>query len=650
MQIQGTTVGRLTLLSAAVVATLPGADAGATVIVSRTGGINRYRVTFMPDYDQRRDAATGISGLASGGTNFCATTSGTDLLSYIRRHGYVLSGIPEFSWSGNYSAAQYESVTTTIASVGVQMGTVRSGAGAGTTTAQWLTGMTANLPADCFTINQFVFNSTWAPTAEWLATRLSDRTWGLPVVNICCGWYQSNPDGSGALIRAGGHCMVLNRISDGPLAADDELCFRDPWTDGSDSRTSQSLFASACFPFATSQWTVGGASSSSVRSMSLIVGYSGGNGLLDKAYIVEPVYGLTRDSTGAFIDVVRPVRFGFEPASAARTRITVNPGGFIVDAVRDMYSPAILALVQRTGSTLGTLKRVDGQTGAALTISTGGQDVVGITSGRFGEVYAVNKVSATVHDLAAVQLDPNGNAATQPPLVRRMPFTFDAVEYDDFTDRVIGINAASKAVVAVARGANGTIVTATLPTTFTLSGKVSAATDPRSGRIYVTSAGSSAIYGVTVSASGTATDTEVITGSAIVSPQALQVDGLGQLVFVSAGKTWVMRKSGQAWALNTASPLGGLTANGFLRVGRSRLNVPAGSAALAATDEVAPVALPPASAECEADLNLDGRVDGADLSTLLSQWGTNSTADLDQNDTTDGADLAVLLSQWGPCP
>lgn len=650
MRIQGTTVGRLTLLSAAVVATLPGADAGATVIVSRTGGINRYRVTFMPDYDQRRDAATGISGLASGGTNFCATTSGTDLLSYIRRHGYVLSGIPEFSWSGNYSAAQYESVTTTIASVGVQMGTVRSGAGAGTTTAQWLTGMTANLPADCFTINQFVFNSTWAPTAEWLATRLSDGTWGLPVVNICCGWYQSNPDGSGALIRAGGHCMALNRISDGPLAADDELCFRDPWTDGTDSRTSQSLFGSACFPFSTSAWTVGGASSSSVRSMSLIVGYSGGNGLLDKAYIVEPVYGLTRDSTGAFIDVVRPVRFGFEPASAARTRITVNPGGFIVDAVRDMYSPAILALVQRTGSTLGTLKRVDGQTGAALTINTGGQDVVGITSGRFGEVYAVNKVSATVHDLAAVQLDPNGNAATQPPLVRRMPFTFDAVEYDDFTDRVIGINAASKAVVAVARGANGTIVTATLPTTFTLSGKVSAATDPRSGRIYVTSAGSSAIYGVTVSASGTATDTEVITGSAIVSPQALQVDGLGQLVFVSAGKTWVLRKSGQAWALNTASPLGGLTANGFLRVGRSRLNVPAGSAALATTDEVAPVALPPASADCEADLNLDGQVDGADLSTLLSQWGTNSTADLDQNDTTDGADLAVLLSQWGPCP
>jgi hypothetical protein len=111
-----------------------------------------------------------------------------------------------------------------------------------------------------------------------------------------------------------------------------------------------------------------------------------------------------------------------------------------------------------------------------------------------------------------------------------------------------------------------------------------------------------------------------------------------------------MRKGTQAWALNTASPLGGLTASGFLRVGRSRLNVPAGSAALAATDEVPPTSLPPGAPECEADLNLDGVVNGADLSTLLAQWGTNSTADLDQNDTTDGADLAILLAQWGPCP
>ncbi|MFO0826944.1 MAG: M12 family metallo-peptidase [Phycisphaerales bacterium] len=52
---------------------------------------------------------------------------------------------------------------------------------------------------------------------------------------------------------------------------------------------------------------------------------------------------------------------------------------------------------------------------------------------------------------------------------------------------------------------------------------------------------------------------------------------------------------------------------------------------------------------CPADLNHDGKVDGADLATLLGAWGTNG-ADLNGNGTTDAADLAVLLGAWGNCP
>ncbi|MBM4110724.1 MAG: hypothetical protein FJ254_05105 [Phycisphaerae bacterium] len=47
------------------------------------------------------------------------------------------------------------------------------------------------------------------------------------------------------------------------------------------------------------------------------------------------------------------------------------------------------------------------------------------------------------------------------------------------------------------------------------------------------------------------------------------------------------------------------------------------------------------------DINLDGRVDGADLGILLSAWGTaNAAADLNQSGVVDGADLGVLLSAW----
>ena len=52
--------------------------------------------------------------------------------------------------------------------------------------------------------------------------------------------------------------------------------------------------------------------------------------------------------------------------------------------------------------------------------------------------------------------------------------------------------------------------------------------------------------------------------------------------------------------------------------------------------------------ECLGDFNLDGFINGADLTALLGSWG-NSDGDLTGDGTTDGADLTVLLSAWGPC-
>jgi len=47
------------------------------------------------------------------------------------------------------------------------------------------------------------------------------------------------------------------------------------------------------------------------------------------------------------------------------------------------------------------------------------------------------------------------------------------------------------------------------------------------------------------------------------------------------------------------------------------------------------------------DLNLDGIVDGADLSILLGAWGTaDPIADLSGDGNVDGADLSILLGNW----
>jgi hypothetical protein len=53
---------------------------------------------------------------------------------------------------------------------------------------------------------------------------------------------------------------------------------------------------------------------------------------------------------------------------------------------------------------------------------------------------------------------------------------------------------------------------------------------------------------------------------------------------------------------------------------------------------------------CPADIDHSGSVDGADLATLLGQWGVAGSADLNGSGIVDGADLAVLLNAWGACP
>ncbi len=56
-----------------------------------------------------------------------------------------------------------------------------------------------------------------------------------------------------------------------------------------------------------------------------------------------------------------------------------------------------------------------------------------------------------------------------------------------------------------------------------------------------------------------------------------------------------------------------------------------------------------------ADIDADGQVGGADLSTLLAGWGTCSTgglcpADINMSGSVDGADLTTLLSAWSVAP
>ncbi len=56
-----------------------------------------------------------------------------------------------------------------------------------------------------------------------------------------------------------------------------------------------------------------------------------------------------------------------------------------------------------------------------------------------------------------------------------------------------------------------------------------------------------------------------------------------------------------------------------------------------------------ARGDCPADLNGDLVVDGTDLGSILSAWGT-PFGDLTGDGMTSGEDLSVIFGSWGPCP
>lgn len=58
--------------------------------------------------------------------------------------------------------------------------------------------------------------------------------------------------------------------------------------------------------------------------------------------------------------------------------------------------------------------------------------------------------------------------------------------------------------------------------------------------------------------------------------------------------------------------------------------------------------IPDTCVACDGDLNDDGTVDGADITSVLGAWQTPD-GDANGDGNTDGADITVILGNWGPC-
>lgn len=86
-----------------------------------------------------------------------------------------------------------------------------------------------------------------------------------------------------------------------------------------------------------------------------------------------------------------------------------------------------------------------------------------------------------------------------------------------------------------------------------------------------------------------------------------------------------------------------LRGNYFVRLGGYEDAVGSGTLTAVFTPDIA---------DCIADLNHDGLVNGADIGLLIASWGpcVGCQADLTGDNMVNGADVGLFLSMWGPCP
>ena len=115
------------------------------------------------------------------------------------------------------------------------------------------------------------------------------------------------------------------------------------------------------------------------------------------------------------------------------------------------------------------------------------------------------------------------------------------------------------------------------------------------------------------------------------------------------GATWTVMETvadnENAWIQHTWRIKDYVTPSATMKIRFAARDLGAGSIVEAGVDDFQVVRY---GCAVPGDFNGDGRVNGADLGTLLGNWGLPGPTDLNGDGTTGGADLGILLGSWTP--
>lgn len=528
-----------------------------------------YRLD-VPDFDQRREAASGILGLPNNGSLHCGPTGAMNWLAYITNHGYpeVLAGARD--WQSN---AHYNTVTSLINWLGTMMNTVT-----GTTPSNQGIGLTDWLEMTSpgnFTVSVSSALGSYAPTPEEIYEAMSagalvslgTQHWTATPSSISVG-----ADGEVIALperyvrKEGGHVVSVNRITDG-CSDLPRVWFRDPaGFDGPDKFTQAPFVTQYLDTFPVAGNYAGSANSPVVqRTMYRFVNEENPEKFSSIASLVSimPLAGLSADAQQGTIQVINLHRAdNFAVREIAPFSV---PGNERILGMKFLPHLGAAVVMTRSGFNTGTLYRFrlgDGSFERLASVPSPGHMEVGLE----GEIYFGSPGTRGVHVRSH-----NGSSH-----FIRTPTAVGALAYDDAARALLVLDPSSRTLaelsVIPATGKLTRTVVRQLPPNVVLSGDVSMNGWSFRGGVSVAVADASGVVLLNRTPNG-AWVLDPAGKIQIASPSNVQVTGQGRVRLTSnnIAMEFVKSPNGQ-WTNNTRAKFAGMHVGSIFQVSTGRFS------------------------------------------------------------------------------
>lgn len=598
-----------------------------------------YKIRHMPDLDQRRLL------LPNQGAAYCVPTSTLNLLAYAADHGFPNLRPGDRNWQ---LAENYNDMTDFIFDMGEIMNTDPfDGTGSPwAATTVWMFVDQVPLVA-----SHYYKSGNWTPKIQNLVKTAVNTG---AIVEFAYGRYRLLTTLPGFITvdkRSSGHMVTLSEAQ--RFGNDINIGIRDP-ADESQSGlylVTQSTYGTRMLPKAEEK-LVFFEDGTFATSTVLEFPPSGANvAIIDSYLAIRPMSGYGWSPSQGLI--VASIANGFlGNQGGGQQMIQFEAQSQMVDAVLAPDADASFVLLEAADGVEELLVCVDHADGSMKPINNYAS-ASELVFGRKRELYIMQSEIITCINVDGDEPAPISSAF--------MPAPPRGMAYNDATDQLVVLFPLTNQIglyrEGVPDGVPPTMIN--IPGNIPMEGDGSIAVNPVDGLYAFATQTSHSIY--TVNTNGPAgVDVREISLPEITEPTSLSFNDLGDLFAKTADGVVQLRRNplnGQ-WEL-VEDPFFGdmeIPMSDF-QVTCSRTNFdpaihlgpeftnfePSENDDLFSTDFMV--------LDCNADINGDGVVDGADLAAMLAAWGSCDIciADLNGDRIINGADIAALLAAWGDC-